>query len=203
MFLSDYLSLSRKINKKCLLLFFGLNVFFWSANSAEIQRRGTSLLYSSWVESFRVTREGGYEDAKASFAGFHLSQRSRVKFENGKSFFMDFGILWGQAQAGNSLSSMGYLSERKNFFGAVISPSLSRTLSKKILFKLGPSFIYRSIRWQVEEPTMTATSGADINILALGSVEFRVSDKLYFEQAVGGLAFNGRTFWSFGLGYVW
>jgi hypothetical protein len=200
----EFLSETESINKNLLVICFMLSsLLFPVRTSAEVQRRGTSLVYSSWVESLKVTRGSSSEDGTASFAGFQLSQRTRFKFENGKSLFVDFGILWGQAQAGNASSSLGYVSERKNFLGVMISPALPWSPRKQILFKFGPSLLYRSTKWQMDESETIAKSGADINTIALGSLEFKISKKLYIEQAVGALVFNGRSFWSLGVGYVW
>lgn len=192
------------VNKIYLSLLFSICFSFaFVAEALEFQRRGTSFLYSSWLESLRVTRGNVYEDGTASFAGMHLSQRGRVKFDNGNSFLIDLGVIFGQAQAGSSSSILGYVSERKNFFGGMITPYIPLRHSKTILFKLGPGLIYRSTKWLTEDPALTVRSGADLNVVVLGNVEFQLAERLYMEQTVGTLAFNGRAFWSFGIGYFW
>lgn len=183
-----------------ILIFFGM-----SSHSLgfEVSRRGTSLNYTSWVENLRVTQGNVFEDATASFAGYEFNQQTKILFPNQRSLLVDFGLIFGQAQAGGSSTLLRYTSERQNFYGFLISPAAHYRHSSSVMLKLGPSLLYRSTKWKSEDPTLSAKSGAEINMVILGTVEFLVGKKLYIDQSFGGIAFNGKAFWSFGLGYIW
>lgn len=188
--------------KFSLLIF--LQVLICSqADALFMKRRGVAVNHVSWLETLRVSQGNVFEESTATFSGIEVSQQMRVDFENKSFMLIDAGLIYGKAEAGNSRSVLGYTAERKNFFGALVTTYAQRKLTSAIVFKGGPGFLIRQAEWTSDDPLTTARSGAQINLLAAVNVEYLLARRLYLDQTFGALMFNGKTFWSIGVGYLW
>lgn len=173
-----------------------------SGSRRQIHRYWTGS-FVSWSELVDID-DGTFADrADAQFYGTSIG-RSVEKYRNSsKGTIREFSVLSGHANAGGTQTVLtGYQTSHRSWFGAQASFRFAFRKSPQVALSIGPTALFRQIKFPDEGTGYTIKSGSDLNVGLLAEARFRLTDRLLVQQTVGTLAFKASSIWSLGIGYM-
>ncbi len=184
------------------MVFFGFSVFAQQEEKSDFKQTYNVVSYSyfSWTEKILLDQGAISDNSRAQFSGSALHfERAAYWLRWGLS--PELSLLTGAAAAGGTSTLLTYNPPRTSFWGLHLQIKSDYRMSPRVIFTVGPGLLYRNVKFENANTSLTAVSGSEFNTTVIGELKIRLNPDWDLRQQLGAVLFNAYAYWGIGFGY--